>query len=181
MNGRTFIAGLGTVAGGMLVAGLAQLGAAPAASADVQDIINSIDGTFTIGQEDAQTGLDYLTAGNVPEGLSYEFGALNTYSLDPLADVLYGGYESLEGVSGPYPVNAWPDGLDYAPTTLAAANADAADELAYVQTSFTEAVTAFGDGNTAAGAFDVFGSIGALEEAPELEIIGLADALSGSL
>jgi hypothetical protein len=180
MNNRRFITAVG-VAGGMLVTGLAQLGAAPTASADVQAIINSIDGTFTVGQDDLTAASAAFSADNIPVGLSESFGALNTDSLDPLADLLYGGYETAEGVPGPYPDFGWPGGLDFTPATLTAAIADVNLELGYAQQDFGAAATAFAGDNLTTGALDLFGGIGALEQVPELSIIGLADSLSGGM
>jgi hypothetical protein len=169
---------LGAAAGGMVVAVLAQLAAAPTAGADVQDVITELDGTLQVGQTALTNAADSFADGNVLYGLDYGFGALDTYSLDPLGDVLYGGYESLVGAAGPYPDFGFYYIQNPVPDTLAAASADATADLGYAETDFTTALTDFGSGDYADGATAAFQAIGGLITAPEVEVLGLVDALN---
>ena len=59
---------LGAAAGGMLVAALAQLAAAPTAGADVQDVITELDGTLQVGQTALTNAADSFADGNVLYG-----------------------------------------------------------------------------------------------------------------
>jgi hypothetical protein len=178
MNGRRFIVGLGVAGAGMLAAAFAQLAAAPVAGADVQDMITELDGTLQVGQTALTNAADSFADGNVLYGLDYGFGALDTYSLDPLADVLYGGYESLVGAAGPYPDFGFYYIQNPVPETLSAANADAAADLGYFETDLSTAVTDFGSADYADGATAAFAAIGGLITAPEVEVLGLVDALN---
>jgi hypothetical protein len=174
------VAGLGA-ASGMLVAALAQLATAPAAGADVTAIVNELDGTLTVAQTALTNASDAFVGGNVPFGLDYGFGALDTYLLSAAGDLAYGGYESLAGVSGPYPDFGFYYIQNPVPLTLADASADATADVNTAEGEFASAATALADGNIATAAIDAFDGNGALIEAPEVEFIGLVDALSGSL
>ena len=178
MNSRRFLVALGVAGGGMLAAVFAQLAAAPVAGADVQDMITELDGTLQVGQTALTNAVDSFANDNVLYGLDYGFGALDTYSLDPLGDVLYGGYESLVGAPGPYPDFGFYYIQNPVPETLSAANADAAADLGYADTDFTTAVADFGNGDYADGATAAFQVIGNLITAPEVEVLGLVDALN---
>jgi hypothetical protein len=89
-------------------------------------------------------------------------------------------WEELEccGVAGPYPDFGFYYIQNPVPETLSAANADAAADLSYVQTDFSTAVTDFGSGDYADGATAAFQLIGNLVTAPEVEALGLVDALN---
>jgi len=174
----SIVVSLGAAAGGMLVAALAQLAAAPTAGADVQDMITELDGTLQVGQTALTNAVDSFASGNVLYGLDYGFGALDTYSLDPLGDVLYGGYESLIGAAGPYPDFGFYYIQNPVPDTLEAATADATADLDYLQADLSTAVTDFGSGDYADGATAAFQAIGDVITAPEVEVLGLVDALN---
>jgi hypothetical protein len=175
---RSSIVSLGAATGGMLVAALAQLAVAPVAGADVQDMITELDGTLQVGQTALTNALDSFANGNLLYGLDYGFGALDTYSLDPLGDLLYGGYESLVGAAGPYPDFGFYYIQNPVPDTLAAASADATADLGYFETDLSTAVSDFGSGDYADGATAAFAAIGGLITAPEVEVLGLVDALN---
>jgi hypothetical protein len=181
MNTRRLITAVGIAGGGMLVAAFAQLGTAPIAGADVTALINELDGTFTIGSTAMTNAADAFADGNVPLGLDYEFGAADTYLLSVVGDLVYGGYESLENVPGPYEAIGFPYVADPLPTTLALATSEATTDLSGVSTDLSDAATALSSGDFTDGAFDVFYAVGGLAEAPETELIGLADLLTGSL
>ncbi len=160
---------------------LAQLAAAPAAGADVSDIITELDGTAAVAQTAFNNASEAFLAGNVPYGLDYGFGALDTSLLSYFGDLAYGGVESLEGVSGPYPSFGFYYIDNPVPVTLAEATADATARFDLADADFASALTAFGDGNFSSGATDVFGGIGALVESSQIDFIGLSDALLGSI
>jgi hypothetical protein len=175
------VVGLAATAGGMIVAALAQLAAAPAAGADVTDVVTELDATLQVAQTALTNASDSFVDGNVPNGLDYGFGALNTYLLSTVGDLAYGGYESLEGVSGPYTVFGFYYIDNPAPTTLAEATADATTLLGNAQTDFAAGASDFASGDIAAGATDSFYGLGLLLEAPEVDFIGLTDTLLGSV
>lgn len=175
---RSLIAGVGAAAGGILFAVLAQVASAPTAAADVQDMVTELDGTFQIGQTALTNAADSLASGNLLYGLDYGFGALDTYSLDPLGDLVYGGYESLVGAAGPYPDFGFYYIQNPVPDTLSAATADANADLGLAEADFSTTVTDLGSGDYTDGAIAAFQAIGNLVTAPEVEVLGLIDALN---
>jgi hypothetical protein len=163
------VAGLGTVAGGMLVAGLAQLGAAPHANAD--GIENSITDTLAAANVDFGDAASAFNAGDVSDGLAYGFAGVNDDTLALAGDVVYNAYAELSGVSGPGTFFDYPE-LP-APTDLTAAATDVTQVLGIADSFFTAASGEFLSGDFVDGAANAFAGLGNLVDVPEVEFIGL--------
>jgi hypothetical protein len=172
----TIAVSLGAVAGGMLVAALAQVATAPAAGADV--IINGFEDTFAEGNVAFGDASTAFANGDVADGLGYGFAGLDDYLFAPIGDLAENTYEELVGGPGYF--------FDYnpevdAPTTLAATATDITQLLGTVETDFTTAASDLGSSDLFDAAGYAFAGIGSLIEVPEVGFIGITDTLLGGL
>src|ERR1700733_2562367 len=83
---------LGAAAGGMFLAALGELAAAPTAGADVTDLINAIEASDAAGQEAFVDALTSFSGGDAAAGLGYSFVGLDDYLIASSDDLLVNGY-----------------------------------------------------------------------------------------
>jgi hypothetical protein len=174
---RRVLAGVGAAAGGMLVATLLQLAAAPSAQADsnLTDIISAIDYTDTTGQTLLGDAATLFAEGDVHDGLATGFTGLDDILFNAQDDLFVDGYQALQGIDGPYGADTF--GYLPVPTDLAAASTDAAEYGNYAQGALTTAEMDFGTGDFG----DALGALTLATEnwvaASQIELIGLVDTL----
>jgi hypothetical protein len=173
------VVGLGAAAGGLLVAALGQLVTAPAARADLTDIVNAIDASDAAGQEAFVDALTSFSGGDAAAGLGYSLVGLDDYFIASSDDVVVNGYEVLVGATGSSASFAF--GTLPMPTDLSDISADMSSYLAAASTELTDASAAFASSDVFSGLFDLAVAGEDFTESSQVVLVGLADVLSGSI
>ena len=178
MNRTRHLFVIGAAAGGMLLAALGELAAAPTAAADsdITDIIAAVDATDAIGQGWLGDAATALSSGDLGYGLADGFTGLDDIVFGAQHDLLVSGYEALQGVDGPYSANDY--ALLPAPMDLATTSTDVAEYVEYARDSLSSASFDFGSGNVAAGLGDLVDATDEYVAASQIELIGLTDVLT---
>src|ERR1700761_966217 len=102
MNRTRHLIVIGAAAGGMFLAALGELAAAPTAAADdVTDIVAAIDATDAIGQGWLGDAATALSSGDLGDGLADGFTGFDDDVFAAQHDLLQYGYEALQGIHGP--------------------------------------------------------------------------------
>lgn len=172
------VAGLSAAAGGLLLAVLGQLAAAPSARADLSDIINAIGVSDSTGQTDFAEASLLLSGGDVPGALGYSLIGLDNYLVGPGYDVLLNGYDTLIGENGSYFATVF--GPLPTPTDLAETFTDVANLVTNAQQDFAGASADFAADNIFIGLADLNTGGVALTESWQVGLVGLTDALLNS-
>jgi hypothetical protein len=178
MNRTRHLIVIGAAAGGMVLAALGDLAAAPTAAADsdITDIIAAVDATDAIGQSWFGDAATALSTGDLGDGLADGFTGFDDDVFGAQHDLLQYGYEALQGIDGPYSAH------DYAPlpvpTDLATTSTDVAEYVEYARDSLSSASFDFGSGNVAAGLGDLVDATDEYIAASQIELIGLTDVLT---
>ena len=178
MNRSGHLIVIGIAAGGMFLAALSELAAAPNAAADSNftDVIASIDATDVIGQSWLGDAATALSSGDLGDGLADGFTGFDDVVFAAQHDLLQYGYEALQGIDGPYSAE------DFAPLPapidLASTSADVAKYVEYARDSLSSASFDFGSGNVASGLGELVDATEEYAAASQIELIGLTDFLT---
>jgi hypothetical protein len=169
---------LGAAAGGMLLAALGELAAAPTAGADVTDLINAIESSDAAGQEAFVDALTSFSGGDTAEGLGYSFVGLDDYLIASSDDLLTNGYAILTGADDSA---SFAFGTFVVPTDLSDISAEVSSYLGAAGSEWTDASAAFASSDVFSGLVDLSVAGEDFTESSQVVLVGLADILSGGV
>jgi hypothetical protein len=171
------LVGLGAAAGAFGAAVMMSAATAPTARADdFTDILNAVEGDFASGQAAFGEASTLFGSNDVPAGLDALFSGVDDDSVWAPDNLLVGSIEALtnEGITNSLAGDLYTP----APTTFAAALADAQNTIVAGESFFTTGASDLSLGSFGnAALYDLAGSAYIFDFAPQLLVIGTADAL----